>query len=282
MAPLLRRLKFEKTAVDGGHSRLVGSGHRRRAASGWLFGAHFAGDDGRHLGGLHVGWPHCGVGVKRGAILWVLLCLFAVSAQARLALSDAYQAPFWLSESVHVLAVVEEPVLDGRPPAPSAAEARESTMVASRRRYEKGRRMHRMGNIMAGIGSGVAVVSMVALSTGMVNPWSRRRGDGLLFAATVLGTVGGVGLAYAGGALSTIGALRCTLAVNQGLGAGVSFFLSIGSFAALGGAPFVGPLIAVALSSVQMSKIRRGLENAGLSDLQLSPMPHGFALSGRF
>ncbi len=162
------------------------------------------------------------------------LCL-ATSAQAAPDLSAAYAKPLWMQTAMMARTELVEDDLD-KPndeqapatpdesvqpsrssrqftPAPSGASSSPSTapalgqalaspqeMARQRDRYERGRKMHRTGNIMTVVGA----AAFLPLSYGLLVTAF----DGSTVLATVfgIGVVGSIGSYFAGGIVSSVGA----------------------------------------------------------------------------
>lgn len=218
--------------------------------------------------------------------MMVMAALLATApvASAGMDLSQAYSSGSWRaanSASVAVLTVSEPTMADT---AQTAVDNDAAFMEQQRARYQSGRRMHRAGNWMVPIGGGVMVVSAF---TFLVAAFA---GDGGLAALTAFTAVGGFVTFYAGGILSSVGALRATGAVNQALGIDIprtAGFAGLGVSAGSGllmpfGVGVAGPIVGVICGAIQMRYANTALENAGLGSLRVSPTLNGLALSARF
>lgn len=206
----------------------------------------------------------------------------AHNAQAMQApkLSAAYAAPpVWVAKQAQ-----EAPVA---PTADDLEKAEETTaptdaarMAMERERYDRGRSLHRTGNVMFGVGAGAFVPSLYAFMVGL---FSDQQG---LATAGALGLIGSVGAFYTGGILSSVGAMNSTRAVNRALGLNISTASSIIGLVATGVSlflvPVAGPVIAVICGVVQMSRARAGLRSVGLADVRIAPTGQGIALQARF
>lgn len=233
------------------------------------------------------------------------LCLMG-SAQAAPDLSAAYAKPVWMASAAVVRTELaqdewekpEEDTTYGRDDftAPSSGEAVSTQaardaqpaspqeMARMRDAYDRGLRLHRVGNITTLVG-GIAVVP---LSLGIIaSAWS---GNGGLTAVLGVGVVGAVGAYYTGGFLSSLGAFNSTRAMNAAFGTDVSTGFAIGgmvsSTAGVLLTPFglgaFAPIVGIILGSVQIRNVKRALDDLGVADFEIAPTPQGFALSLRF
>jgi hypothetical protein len=241
--------------------------------------------------------------------MWVTVLgavLLAGSAQAAPDLSAAYAKPVWMQSAVMVRTELAQDDLD-KPegetsgerdpfsPAPIGQATSSRTplqgepaspqeMARPRDRYERGRALHRAGNITTLVG-GIAVLP---LTLGFVaSAWNGNNGAASLLG---VGMVASVGAYYTGGILSSLGALNATHAVNAAFGTQVRTDFAIGGLVSstagilltpivLGGfAPIVGIICGV----VQLQQVDRALAELGVSEFHISPTPQGFAMSMRF
>lgn len=246
--------------------------------------------------------------------LWVsvvgALCV-ASSAQAAPDLSSAYAKPVWMQTAVMVRTQLTQDDLD-KPesegdssqeagsrdtftPAPMGETTSSRTLIQGepaspeemarqRDRYERGRALHRAGNITTVVG-GVAVLP---LTIGFIAAAFNDNAG----AASVLGVgmIASVGAYYTGGVLSSLGALNATNAVNTAFGVNVNNQIAIGgiisSTAGIVLTPFVlggfAPIVGIICGVVQLQQVDRALHEIGVVDFQIAPTPNGFAMSMRF
>ena len=239
-----------------------------------------------------------------GSVVWAV-CL-ATSAQAAPDLSAAYAKPVWMQTAMMVRTELAQDDLDkpegetsGERDAFSPAPIGESTssrslfqgepaspeeMARQRDRYERGRSLHRAGNITTLVG-GVAVLP---LTLGLVA--AGFSGDPGLTAVFGVGLVGAVGAYYTGGILSSLGALNATHAVNAAFGTQVRTDFAIGglvsSTAGILLTPIIfggfAPIVGIICGVVQLQQVDRALRDIGVAEFHIVPTPRGFAMSMRF
>ncbi len=243
--------------------------------------------------------------------MWVsvvgAVCL-ATSAQAAPDLSAAYAKPLWMQTAMMVRTELAQDDLD-KPEGPDETWAREDTfsaapvgeatssrsvgqpepasqaeMARQRDLYDSGRALHRAGNISTLVG-GLLVVPL-ALGT-FAAAWGGNDGTAGILA---VGTVGAAGAFYAGGILSSVGALKATRAMNAAFGMNVPTDLAVGgivsSSAGILLTPLVvggfAPIVGIICGVLQLQQVNRALHSIGVADFQIAPTPQGFAMSMRF
>jgi hypothetical protein len=163
---------------------------------------------------------------------------------------------------------------------PASAEE----MAYQRDRYERGRSLHRAGNIATLIGG----VAGLPLTFGFVV--SALDGNDGLAAVMGVGLVGAVGAYYTGGILSSLGALNATRAVNAAFGTDVRTDLAVGGIVASSAGilltPFVlggfAPIVGIICGVVQLQQVDKALKDIGVAEFHIAPTPQGFAMSMRF